>query len=170
MVGSWKRCRSRKPFRDQRGGFRSGTISIAHKFLRWVSGGDERCLIEHLQRNCDEIYKTKPCVPHFNPHPPLPQSTRLSIENFYREKSSPMANKTTYLPATKEHIPSLYYKETVTELHSLWLVANPQLHASLSKFRALRPKECKKATKQVDMCDVCLDKSLGKPTSVHTSC
>jgi len=89
-VSEWQRPRPRKPFRQQKGGLRCSTIAMAHKFLRWISGGDPDALVDHLHRYpLEQLHVDEP--PRINPNPRLPEGEVALIQDFYRSKCVPAA-------------------------------------------------------------------------------
>jgi hypothetical protein len=153
-VGGWERYRARKKFQDQTGGFQRSTISLAKKFLTFISGDDLDNLVAHLAGERSHAVN--------NPRPPLSAASKHLIEDFYRSHCTPIANSTTYLTDSKTTVPSLGHKETIKSIYEEFRRSHESVKVSYSKFCNMRPKEVKLAVRQVDKCDLCLSKDCGE--------
>lgn len=150
-VFGWKIFKPRKPFSQQKGGFRKKTTSIARTFLSFISGGECETLAKHLCSDTPTVRK--------NPKPKISIEKIEQIQNFMLEHSQPAANNTTYDKKTKAHIPKMVYHDTLKNFHKEYNNRQNQSKISYSKFLQLKPVNLKPANRKIDMCSLCLQNS-----------
>ncbi len=86
----------------------------------------------------------------------LQPGLKRMIEEFYRNSSKPIANRTVKRK-TGEVIPCLGRVDTIRELHRRFLEENCERTVSLSTFYKCKPIEVKSSKRKTDVCQICED-------------